>query len=158
LPQVSLSRPVLRHAFPAEGKPALSQASVKHADIKTLSGLNVLLVEDQTLIALDTETMLLELGAAKVDTFMASDEAMAWLASGSPDVGVLDINLGAASSFPIAEELRRRLIPFVFTTGYGDAMMIPSEFVEVGVVHKPYTRDALQESLSKCLGIHPPGD
>jgi len=126
---------------------------VKNAEIKILSGLNVLLVEDQTLIALDTETMLLELGAAKVETFTAAEAAHAWLASSSPDVGVLDINLGASSSFSIAEALRRRQIPFIFTTGYGDTKMIPDAFADIEIVDKPYTRDGLQQALCICLRI-----
>jgi len=126
---------------------------VKNAEIKILSGLNVLLVEDQTLIALDTETMLLELGAAKVETFTAAEEAHAWLASASPDAGVLDINLGASSSFSIAEALRRRQIPFIFTTGYGDTKMIPDAFADIEIVDKPYTPDGLQLALCICLRI-----
>jgi len=153
LPQLIVSGPRFLAALSTEDGPALPKASVKSAVSKCLNGLNVLLVEDQTLIALDTETMLLELGAETVASFMAVDPALTWLASASPDVGVLDINLGASASFPIAEALRRRLIPFIFTTGYGDTLMMPDVFADVEIAHKPYTREGLQQALSVCLGI-----
>ncbi len=142
-----------QHVFPVAGEPTFLQAPVQSSEFKSLGGLGVLLVEDQTLIALDTEAMLLELGAAKVETFGAADEALAWLASVAPDVGVLDINLGAASSFPIADTLHRRGIPFIFTTGYGDGVLIPAPFDDVEILQKPYTIEALRRLLAACLGI-----
>jgi DNA-binding NtrC family response regulator len=140
-----------RHVFAVAGEPTFLQAPVQSTEFKSLDGLGVLLVEDQTLIALDTEAMLLELGAAKVKTFGAADEALAWLTSAAPDVGVLDINLGVASSFPIAEALRRRGIPFIFTTGYGDGVLIPAPFDDVQILQKPYTIEALGQFLGQCL-------
>ena len=127
---------------------------MKSAQIRSLNGLRVLLVEDQSLIALDAEAMLLDLGVGTVDTFAAVDGALSWLASASPDVAVLDINLGAATAFPIAEELRRRAIPFLFTTGYGDSARLPSGFSGAVIVAKPYTPEALQAALAKCLAIN----
>ena len=41
---------------------------------------------------------------------------------------MLDVNLGSGNSFPVAEELRRRNIPFIFATGYGDGSAIPAGF------------------------------
>jgi DNA-binding NtrC family response regulator len=140
-----------RHIFAVARQPTFLQAPVQSTEFKSLDGLRVLLVEDQTLIALDTEAMLLELGAVKVETFGGADETLAWLASGAPDVGVLDINLGVASSFPVAEALRRRGVPFIFTTGYGDGVLIPAPFDDVEILQKPYTIEALGQLLRQCL-------
>jgi len=117
-----------------------------------LTGKHALLVEDQTLIALDTEGLLRELGAAKVDTCTNIETALAWLASASPDVAVLDINLGASSSFSVADEIHRRGKPFIFTTGYSDGFDVPGTFEGVPIVRKPYTRDSLARALLVCLG------
>lgn len=121
------------------------------ADPKILSGKRALLVEDQTLIALDTEMLLRELGATEVDTFTTADSAIAWLASAAPDVGVLDINLGETSSFSVAGVLHRRSTPFIFTTGYDDGLTIPESFVNVRIVRKPYTIEALSDALALSL-------
>jgi DNA-binding NtrC family response regulator len=130
---------------------------MRTAATKLLKGMHALLVEDQTLIALDTEMMLRELGAAAVDTFLSAEAALAWLQSASPDVGVLDINLGISTSFPVAAEIRRRATPFIFTTGYSDAIMVPEPYRDIRVVHKPYTRAALASALEACFGRDPAG-
>jgi two-component SAPR family response regulator len=140
---------------PAPGGPLLQSVIMKTAARKLLMGMHALLVEDQTLIALDTEMLLRELGAETVESFIAAEDALAWLATASTDVGVLDINLGAFSSYSVATELYRRRVPFIFTTGYGEGVTIPDEFAHVQVVHKPYTRDGLARALSTCLGRDP---
>lgn len=116
-----------------------------------LTGKHVLLVEDQALIALDTESLLRELGAATVETFTNAEAALAWLSSTSPDVAVLDINLGDSSSFSVAEALQQRAKPFVFTTGYSEGFDVPESYRAVPVARKPYTREALAEALGVCL-------
>jgi DNA-binding NtrC family response regulator len=115
------------------------------------TGLNVLLVEDQTIIALDTENMLSELGAASVQSFTTAEAALSWLADARADVGVLDIALGKEMSYPVADLLLSRSTPFLFTTGYGDTHHIPPRFAHVPVVHKPYGIEGLAEALERCL-------
>jgi DNA-binding NtrC family response regulator len=114
-------------------------------------GLHALLVEDQTIIALDTEAMLQELGAASVHSFTTAESAIAWLSAANPDIGVLDISLGAATSFPVADALQQRAVPFIFTTGYGDSGIIPERFLDAPIVRKPYTLVALAEAVTRCL-------
>jgi len=116
-----------------------------------LYGLRVLLVEDQTIIALDTESMLLDLGATIVHSFTTGDAAIAWLGMAEVDVGVLDVSLGATTSFPVAEVLVQRAVPFIFTTGYGDSTMFPPHFLNMPIVRKPYAIDTLARALVQCL-------
>ena len=92
-----------------------------------LSGIEVLLVEDQMLIAMDLEAML-ELRGARTITTGSAEDALRILQALAPEVAVLDINLGIGTSIPVAEELSRRNIPFVFATGYGDKSHIPPVF------------------------------
>jgi len=125
---------------------------MKNAADNLLTGKHVLLVEDQTLIALDTEALLRELGAQTVETFTQVEDALAWLASATPDVAVLDINLGSDSSFSIAEEIQRRGKPLIFTTGYSEGFDVPDVCRDVPIVRKPYTRDAIAGALIACLG------
>ncbi len=116
-----------------------------------LYGLRAVLVEDQTIIAVDTESMLLDLGAASVHSFTTGDGAIAWLATAEVDVGVLDVSLGTATSFPVAEFLVQRAVPFIFTTGYGDSTMFPADFLKVPIVRKPYAIESLARALVQCL-------
>lgn len=115
------------------------------------SGTRVLLVEDQLLIAMDAESLLASVGITAVVTAGSTAEAMQRLAEATPDVAVLDVNLGDGTSIPVAEELHRRGVPFIFATGYGDTMMIPPEFAGVPVVRKPYAAEALVRAMAEAL-------
>ena len=95
--------------------------------------------------------MLLELGATTVHSFTTGDSAIAWLGTAEVDVGVLDVSLGTATSFPVAECLVQRAVPFIFTTGYGDSTMFPAHFLNVPIVRKPYAIEYLARALVQCL-------
>lgn len=112
------------------------------------SGLSVLLVEDQMLIAMDAEAMLTEAGAGRVMTARTVAEARAQLRTGLPDVAILDVNLGAETSIPLATDLVQVGVPLVFATGYGEGSQIPATFGAVPVVHKPYDRPTLVEAIA----------
>ncbi|WP_117191119.1 HWE histidine kinase domain-containing protein [Rhizobium terrae] len=113
--------------------------------------LELLLVEDQMLIAADVEAMLAHHGFDKVTTTPSAADAFRKLKDFTPDVAILDVNLGSGTSLPIAEELLRRDIPFVFATGYSDKSIIPASF-SAPVVRKPYEAATLIGAVTKVLG------
>ncbi|MBN8909400.1 MAG: response regulator, partial [Rhodospirillales bacterium] len=49
----------------------------------------------------------------------------------------LDVNLAGEHSFPIADVLTERGIPFAFLTGYGDGI-IPPQYQSVPRLSKPF--------------------
>lgn len=115
---------------------------------------SILLVEDQLVIALDAEEMLRGLGARDLTTVATAAEAMKRIAAKTPDLAVLDFNLGSGStSLEVAQELLRREVPFVFATGYGDSVMIPEPLRKVPVVRKPYSTEALQAALTQLISV-----
>ena len=109
----------------------------------------MLLLEDQLLIAMDAESMLGDAGAA-VTTTSTLAEIRARLREGSPDVAVLDVNIGQDTSLPVAEELVRRGVSFVFATGYGEDGLVRG--FDVPVVRKPYDRDSLVAAIHRAIG------
>jgi light-regulated signal transduction histidine kinase (bacteriophytochrome) len=115
------------------------------------AGLPVLLVEDQVLIAMDAEMMLADAGIDNVVTASSSADALNRLKTFTPAIAILDINLGRDTSVPVAEELARLGIPFVFATGYDDRSIVPEGFAEVPVVRKPYDSATLLKALSDRL-------
>ena len=135
--------------------PAPRKLNVRATKPDLLTGKRVLLVEDQLVIALDAERMLDECGAAIVLTASTHAEALRFVATGSFDAAVLDVNLGEGNSFPIAEELLARGIPFVFATGYGDSAMVPPSLSSIPVVRKPFSSDGLCQGLAAAM---PPDD
>ena len=114
--------------------------------------MRVFLVEDQMLIAMDVEYMLEGHGITNIETATSSAMALDKLKSLTPDVAILDINLGNDTSIPVAYELLKRGVPFMFATGYADGIMIPPEFAHVPVIRKPYDEDSLMGSIGKLVG------
>jgi len=110
----------------------------------------ILIVEDETLLAMDLACMLEELGfevaghAANVERAKALAEATAC------DAAVLDLNLSGESAESVADILVGRGIPVVFATGYGNRNLNP-RFSTVPVVEKPYTEKMLEKALADVL-------
>ena len=110
-----------------------------------LEGGTVLIVEDEIIVAFALEDMLTGLGANVV---IASTIAEAYTAldQGALALAVLDVNVHGIQSYPLAEELRRRAIPVLFATGYGDAQH-PEEFANVTTLTKPYTQAQIGQAI-----------
>jgi light-regulated signal transduction histidine kinase (bacteriophytochrome) len=121
----------------------------KGSEPLVLKGLTILLVEDQSLIAMDVEEMLRELSCAEVMTAASVSHAIRLMDEVTPDLAVLDFNLGGETSEAIADELLRRSVPFVFATGYSDSSGVPRRFASIPVVKKPMTLEALSATLAK---------
>lgn len=139
-----------RYIVPADAAPPPEPVR----EIRTpaaLDGVRLLLVEDQALIALDTEEMLRGLGA-EVAMAGGEREALELLAEKRPDCAVLDFNLGDATSEYLAERLKAEGVPFVFATGYSDAIMIPEHLRDVPVAHKPLSGGILAEKIHDAMG------
>ncbi len=115
----------------------------------------VLIVEDQLIIAMDVEFILSRHGVMTVDTATTVAEALTFIAAARPDAAVLDLNLGASTSLPVAEQLLAQSIPFVFSTGYGDKSMIPKAFAHVPIVNKPYDTAGLINALARAIAAAP---
>lgn len=115
------------------------------------SDFEILLVEDQMLIAMDVEIMLADNGVSRVVTSGSVQDATGHLRDWTPDAAVLDVNLGSGTSLPIAEELSRRGVPFIFATGYGDRSMIPPVYAAVPIVRKPYEAHVLLSALASAV-------
>ncbi|WP_420384080.1 HWE histidine kinase domain-containing protein [Novosphingobium sp.] len=108
-----------------------------------LAQLDVLLVEDQALIAMDTEDTLRKLGAGMVRLAANVAQSKDEIAAALPDFAVLDYNLGHETSAEVADMLADLSVPFLFVTGYGDNVIIPDRFKHMPIVRKPVSATAL---------------
>jgi DNA-binding response OmpR family regulator len=103
----------------------------------SLSGLAVLIVEDEFYLADDLASALDEMGAEVLGPFGRLEDACRQIEDAKPiDLAILDIDLVGERVFPAAELLRARGAPFLFATGY-DADVIPARFSEVPRLEKP---------------------
>lgn len=110
---------------------------------------DVLIVEDNMIIALDAESSLLRAGVESVRVASGVAQAMRAIATRAPDFALLDINLGRETSFAVAEHLASIGISFVFTTGYGEDIAFPPKLLGVPLIRKPYTGDALLMAMRR---------
>ncbi len=134
--------------LPEPGQKADAQAPVETAAPSGPVPSNVLLVEDNLIIALDTEDILLRLGVREVRTASNVAEALRTIAERAPEYALLDVNLGAETSFEIASRLLELKVPFCFTTGYGEQAVFPDAFSAIPKFRKPYTVDVLRTALA----------
>lgn len=102
-----------------------------------LTGLRVLVVEDEVLVAMLVEDALTDAGAEVLGPVRSVAEAMAALACETPDAAVLDLNLDGMPSTPVADALVAAGVPFVVATGYG-VEGLPPAHAGVPVLAKPY--------------------
>lgn len=85
------------------------------------SGISVLLVEDESAIAMLIEEMLEDLGCTVVASVAQLAKALQIAKVLEVDLAILDVNLAGERVFPVAQVLRERHIPFLFSTGYAPA-------------------------------------
>ena len=109
---------------------------------------DVLIVEDDPIIALDFEDTIVGFGVRAVRTACNVAQALDMIAERAPDFALLDVGLTREKSFAIAERLDVLRIPFVFVTGYGADIRLPPAFAHRPRLPKPYSTDALKALLT----------
>lgn len=118
-------------------------------EMVSLQGRQILVVEDDFVIAFDFAATLEELGAKVLGPVGSVDDALDLLAeTNGIDGAVLDLNLGGEMSYPIADVLAERGIPFVFTSGYDNSTIV-QRFSDVKRCGKPVQISDVVLALSK---------
>ena len=118
-----------------------------------LQGANILLIEDNMLIALDSQDSLLDAGASEVHIAAASADVRAALAAGRRfDAAVLDLHLGHETGLALVETLELAGIPFMFSSGLSGDNVIPPELSRVPMLGKPYAPHHLVSAVASVLG------
>lgn len=119
-----------------------------------LRGKRILIVEDESLILLTLQNIVEGLGCILAGSAFRSDAAIAIIAAGPVDAALLDVNLGnGQTSYPVAEVLAARGIPFAFLTGYG-ATNVRADY-NAPVLPKPIDERNLEAALRRLIGPDP---
>lgn len=117
-----------------------------------LAGRRILIVEDESLVAMLLETILEDMGCTPVGPASSIDEGLRLVSSEQLDGALLDVNVAGRQVFPVAEALRERGVPFVFSTGYGEGGL-PDEWRGQRTIQKPFTEAAVHEALMAAIGV-----
>ena len=113
-----------------------------------LSGLRILVVEDEFLVSVDHESYLSDAGAELVGPFSDLAAALGGAEQQSFDLALLDINLGGTMVYPLADALMARRVPFLFLSGYTGADL-PARFAAQRRLSKPYDPTRLVDEILK---------
>ena len=110
-----------------------------------------LLVEDEAMIAMLVADMLEDLGHELVRVASRLEDAVAAAGNEAIDLAILDLNLGGALTYPAADVLAERGIPFIFATGYGSGGL-KEGYTARPTLQKPFNTDALEQAIGQALG------
>lgn len=111
---------------------------------------NVVIVEDEFLVALQLEDILLELDYRVVGTF--PDKAAADGLEAPADVALVDLNLRDGPTGPaIARSLSERFgTRIIYVTANSGQIGLPAD-TALGVVHKPFSRGTIEAAVAYAL-------
>lgn len=119
-----------------------------------LAGLDILLIEDETMVSFLIEEMLQQLGAASIRHAASLEAGLGLVEAKLPAVAILDVNIAGETVFPLAERLQAAGVPFVFITGYGrEGLHGPWAACEV--LQKPLTVQEFEQGLRRILAASP---
>lgn len=147
LPPNAIARIVPETAPDAE--PARPAAPTAEAGFRL--GGQVLVLEDTLIIAMDAAATLEDMGAAEVKIASSVADAQTWLASNTPTIALLDVNLQDEQSVPVAEALAGRGIPFVLATGYGMTSELEEAYPPCAIVQKPFSPESLRTAMVSLM-------
>ena len=112
---------------------------------------NILIVEDEPLIAMMLEDFLDSLGHSIAGTCESVQEALARVEEGGFDVAIVDVHLKGEHVWPVADRLTEKGIPFILATG-GHISPPPEEHANAPVLAKPYTIDSIEPAIDAACG------
>jgi CheY-like chemotaxis protein len=107
----------------------------------------VLVVEDEVIVGMLVEDMLQELGYEVAALSTHLEQAVELARSSDIDFAMLDLNLNGQMSYPVADVLRGREVPFIFATGYGAKILVPP-YVGTPTLQKPFHLEELKRMLA----------
>ncbi len=136
---------------------ALSEVPLAHVvSDRPLEGMSVLLLEDNMIVALQTEDLLRDLGASSVHAVPTILAAIGVLDRTPIDFAVLDVNVGSGTSLDFALICVDRAIPFIFASGYGSDVDLGNDYRSVPIVIKPYSIGDVARAAGAALLLSRP--
>jgi DNA-binding response OmpR family regulator len=119
-----------------------------------LTGRRILLVEDQYLLASELSAALEQSGAIVLGPANDLNSARAVAAEQPPEAAILDVKLATELVYPLADELAKRDIPFLFATGF-DCDVLPDRFRGAPCYEKPVNVREIVSALGRLVQTAP---
>jgi len=116
-----------------------------------LSGARILVVEDDFLISTELDTILADAGATVLGPFRTLAQAERAIEGNNVSAAILDFRLGDTTALPLAAQLRRHGIPFVFFTGQLNTGLIETACPGAKIIGKPFQSRTIVAALADVL-------
>ena len=118
-----------------------------------LKGRHILLVEDEWLLADAISDAIDQAGGTILGPTASVEGALKLLAETEqlPDAATLNIRVVDGESYPVADELTRQGVPFLFASANGSSSL-PSRFARRPMVAKPFSGHQVVQALAAMLG------
>jgi CheY-like chemotaxis protein len=111
----------------------------------------IFIVEDTEPVATLIEALIEDLGWTVAGPATTLADALAAARDTAIDAAIIDVNLAGEASWEVAAILRDRGVPFLFTTGYGDAAALPPNLAGSPVLGKPFQMADLEHWLRSAV-------
>lgn len=123
-------------------------------DLFRIRSKNILLVEDEALVAMFVEDELQERGVRVIGPAATVADALQLLqgaeADGGLDAAILDLNLAGESGMLVADALMRAEIPFMIMTGYDHSLRLGLH-AGAPCLRKPFAAQELLQALAALM-------
>jgi two-component sensor histidine kinase/PAS domain-containing protein len=119
-----------------------------------LAGRQVLVVEDEVILAWALDEMVSDLGGAVIGPAARVAQALELIRENALDAAILDVNLSGEKCYALADELVARGVPFLFATAYSHEG-IPPRYQGHPRLQKPFTRQELGQAMAALLARGP---
>ncbi len=128
------------------------------SDVAEALSTRVLVIEDESVIALDLATIAKELGHVVLPVAITHKEALDIATRERPGLILADIQLSDGSSGldAVRDILATRHIPVVFITAYPERLLTGQRPEPTFLISKPFLPSTVKAVVSQALFLHPP--
>ena len=127
------------------------------AEIDAELATDVLIIEDEPVIAADLEQLVTELGHRVCDIAATRDEAVAAVAREVPGLVLADIQLADGSSGvdAVKDILRENDAPVIFITAFPERLLTGERPEPTFLITKPFQPETVKAAIGQALFFHP---
>ena len=128
------------------------------ADLERQLATNVLIIEDEPIIALDLTRVVRELGHTVTGVAATRDEAVALAAAKEPGLLLADVRLADGSNGMDAARdiLARHDVPVIFITAFPEHLLTGERPEPAFLVTKPFREETVKALVGQALFFHSP--
>jgi CheY-like chemotaxis protein len=121
---------------------------------------NILIVEDDAIIAYDLTETVLGMGHKVCGTAATMEEAIAIAAAAQPTLALMDLRLAhGGSGITTAQALReKQALPVIFVTAFAEELRQRGLDHLGPVIKKPFTREQIERAITQAVFTPRPGD